>query len=114
MRLNDDSQSQVPAFERAADEALHAHYFLRLYVAGSTPRSIRALKNIRAICERYLPGRYDLEVIDLYQQPQRASQDDVLAVPTLVRREPGPLRRIIGDLSNPGRVLMGLDIPAPV
>lgn len=108
--MDETQQSKIESFEHAAEERRRARYLLRLYVAGSTRNSIRALENIRAICERYLAGRYELEVIDLYQQPQRARQDQVIAVPTLVRTEPQPSRRIIGDLSNPSRVLKGLEI----
>lgn len=102
---------QIEEFERASLEKRSAPYLLRLYITGSTPNSIRALQNIRAICERYLAGRYELEIVDLYQQPHQAGQDEVLAVPTLVRREPQPLRRVIGDLSNTAKVLTGLGIP---
>lgn len=86
------------------------HYVLRLYVAGQTPNSARAIVNIQKICEENLQGRYELEVIDLYQQPQLAQGEQIIAVPTLVRKLPEPLRRIIGDLSNTERVLVGLDI----
>ena len=85
-------------------------YTLRLYVAGMTPRSARALFNIKEICETHLNGRYDLRVIDLYQQPVLAKGDQIVAVPTLIRRLPTPLRRIIGDLSDRERVLIGLDL----
>jgi len=84
---------------------------LRLYVAGQTPNSVRAIANINKICEESLQGRrYELEVIDLYQQPQLAQGEQIIAVPTLVRKLPPPLRRIIGDLSDTERVLVGLDL----
>lgn len=83
---------------------------LRLYIAGQTPRSIAAFANLKRICEEHLAGRYRIEVIDLVQNPQLAAGDQILAVPTLVRRLPEPVRRIIGDLSNAERVLVGLDI----
>jgi circadian clock protein KaiB len=86
------------------------HYVLRLYVAGQTPKSLSAITNIKKICEENLQGRYELEVIDLYQQPQLAQGDQIIALPTLIRKLPPPLRRIIGDLSNTERVLVGLDI----
>lgn len=86
-------------------------YVLRLYVTGMTPRSTRAVENVRAICERYLRGRYDLEVIDVYQQPALAKCEQIVAAPTLIRKLPLPLRRVIGDLSDTGRVLLGLDLP---
>jgi circadian clock protein KaiB len=83
---------------------------LRLYIAGQTPRSTAAFANLKRICEAHLAGRYRIEVIDLIQSPQLAQGDQILAVPTLVRRLPEPIRRIIGDLSNTERVLVGLDI----
>ncbi len=87
---------------------------LRLYIAGQTPRSIAAFANLKRICEQHLAGRYRIEIIDLIQNPQLAAGDQILAVPTLVRRLPEPVRKIIGDLSNTERVLVGLDVrPAP-
>jgi circadian clock protein KaiB len=83
---------------------------LRLYVAGQTPRSIAALANLRQVCEERVPGKYQIEVIDLLKKPQLASGDQILAVPTLVRRLPQPIRKIIGDLSNKEKLLIGLDI----
>lgn len=85
-------------------------YNLRLYVAGQTPKSLTALANLKSICERHLAGRYRIEVIDLLENPQLAAGDQILAVPTLVRRLPEPLKRIIGNLSNMERVLVGLDL----
>jgi circadian clock protein KaiB len=93
-----------------AHAARDGHYNLRLYVAGQTPKSITALANLKNICEQHLTGRYRIEVIDLLQQPQLAAGDQILAVPTLVRRLPEPLKRIIGNLSNMERVLVGLDL----
>jgi circadian clock protein KaiB len=84
---------------------------LRLYVAGSTPQSSRAITNLKAICEANLPGRYALTVIDLYEQPARAREDQIIVAPTLVRQAPLPIRRIVGDLSNTARVLAALDLP---
>jgi circadian clock protein KaiB len=86
------------------------HYNLRLYVAGQTAKSITALANLKKICEEHLVGRYQIEVIDLLEHPQLAAGDQILAVPTLVRRLPEPLKRIIGNLSNMERVLVGLDL----
>ena len=83
---------------------------LRLYIAGQTPKSIKAFANLKKICEEHMPGRYRIEVIDLIQNPQLAAGDQILAVPTLVRRLPEPVRRIIGDLSHTDRVLVGLDL----
>ena len=85
-------------------------HILKLYVAGQSPKSIRAIANLKKICEENLHGRYELEVIDLYQQPQLAQGDQIIAVPTLIKQLPPPSRRIIGDLSDTERVLVGLDI----
>jgi circadian clock protein KaiB len=81
---------------------------LRLYVAGQSPKSLRAFANLKRLCDEHLAGRYDIEVIDLVEHPELARSDDILAIPTLVRRLPSPLRKIIGDLSNTERVLVGL------
>ncbi len=89
-------------------------WLLRLYVAGQSARSAAALRNLEAICERHLAGRYQIELIDLVEQPQLARGDQIVAVPTLVRRLPPPMKKIIGDLSNENRVLVGLDLrPQP-
>lgn len=85
-------------------------YVLRLYIAGQTPNSTQALKNLKRICHEYLNDRYELEVIDLYQQPQLAEGDQIVAVPTLIKQLPEPVSRIIGDLSNVEKVLVGLDL----
>lgn len=87
-----------------------ARWNLRLYVAGQTPRSMSAFKNLKNICEEYLKGKYHIEVIDLMENPTLARGDQILAIPTLVRKLPQPIRKIIGDLSNTERVLVGLDI----
>jgi circadian clock protein KaiB len=90
------------------------HYKLRLFITGTTPRSIRAIENMRRICEENLQGRYDLEVVDVYQNPEATRELQVVATPTLVKILPEPLRRIIGDLSDEERVLAGLDlVPVP-
>jgi circadian clock protein KaiB len=83
---------------------------LRLYVAGQTPKAVRAFENLRRICEEHLAGRYTIEVIDLLENPQLGKGDQILALPTLVRRLPEPIKKIIGDLSNAERVLVGLDL----
>jgi circadian clock protein KaiB len=104
-------RSSTPAFERALkDSTSREHYVLRLYVTGMTPRSIEAIDTIRSICEEHLQGRYDLEVIDIYQRPQLAKDEQIIAVPTLVKKLPAPLRRFIGNLSDEERVLLGLDL----
>lgn len=87
-----------------------AQYQLRLYIAGQTPRSIAAFTNLKTICDEHLKGRYELEIIDLLQKPLLARGDQILAIPTLVRRLPEPVKKIIGDLSNTERVLVGLDL----
>ena len=83
---------------------------LRLYVAGQTPKAVQAFANLRRICEEHLAGRYRIEVIDLLEDPQLGQGDQILALPTLVRRLPAPIKKIIGDLSNTERVLVGLDL----
>ena len=85
-------------------------YVLRLYVAGVTPRSIHAIENVKTVCETHLKGRYELQVIDIYQQPALAKGDQIIAVPTLIKKLPVPLRTLIGDLSDVERVLVGLDL----
>jgi circadian clock protein KaiB len=105
MRQNTPSSETEPAYEGQ---------ILRLYIAGQTPRSVKAFANLKKICEEHLTGKYRVEVIDLVQNPQLAAGDQILAVPTLVRRLPEPVRKIIGDLSNTDRVLVGLDLrPGP-
>jgi circadian clock protein KaiB len=86
------------------------HYLLRLYVTGTTPASSRAIEKVRGICEEYLRGRYDLEVIDIYQKPALAKDEQIIATPTLIKVLPAPLRRFIGDLSKMDKVLFGLDL----
>jgi circadian clock protein KaiB len=95
------------ASEESAD---HECYILRLYVAGMTSRSARAVDHVRAFCEKYLEGRYDLQVIDVYQQPALARSEQLIAAPTLIKKLPLPLRRLIGDMSNEDRILVGLDL----
>lgn len=85
-------------------------YILRLYVTGMTPRSAEAFSSIKAICEQHLHGRYDLEVIDIYKQPALARDEQIIAAPTLIKKLPAPLRRLVGNLSQEERVLFGLDL----
>jgi circadian clock protein KaiB len=85
-------------------------HVLRLYVTGSTPRSARSIFNIRKLCEERLSGRYKLEVIDIYQQPELAREEQIVAAPTLIKKLPLPLRKLVGDLSDQERVLVGLDL----
>ena len=98
------------AFELAARAPAADRYVLRLYVSGMTPRSARAVRNLQAICDEYLEGRYDLEVVDIYQQPVLTKGEQIIAAPTLIKKLPLPMRRIIGDMSNKERVLLGLDL----
>jgi circadian clock protein KaiB len=97
-------------FHEAAQTSESERYILRLYVTGMTPRSLRALKNLQTICDEYLKGRYDLEVIDIYQQPVLTKGEQIIAAPTLIKKLPLPMRRIIGDMSDRDRVLLGLDL----
>lgn len=105
---NNPSPDSSEWSEAASDET--GPYTLKLYVSGTTVRSLRAIRNLHTICEEHLQGRYDLEVIDLYQEPQRASTEQLVALPTLIKELPLPLSRIIGDLSDTERVLVGLDL----
>ena len=98
------------ALEQAGQTPRSERYLLRLYVTGMTSRSARAVDNLRAICDEHLEGRYDLEVIDIYQQPALAKGEQIIAAPTLIKKLPLPMRRIIGDMSNHERVLLGLDL----
>ena len=95
---------------RAPSRHISKAYQLRLYVAGQTPKSLAAFANLKKICEEHLAGQYEIEVIDLLKHPQLASGDQILAIPTLVRKLPEPIKKIIGDLSNTERVLVGLDL----
>ena len=102
------------AFEEALKTSHDQFYTLRLYVIGTSPQSVSAINNLKKICEEHLQGRYELEVIDLYQQPQLAQGEQIIASPTLIKKLPLPLRRVIGDMSNAERVLVGLDLrPRP-
>jgi circadian clock protein KaiB len=94
----------------AEDQPGIAEWQLRLYVAGQTAKSIAAFDNLKRVCEEHLPGRYSIEVVDLLVNPRLAAGDQILAVPTLVRKFPEPIRKIIGDLSNEERLLVGLDV----
>ena len=87
-----------------------AEYILRLYVTGSTPRSLRAISNLKRLCEQYLQDHYELQVIDIYKDPDAAREAQIIAAPTLIKRLPAPLRRFIGDLSNEQKLKVGLDI----
>jgi circadian clock protein KaiB len=105
-----EASSATPALAGGAREAKSDTFVLRLYVAGQTPRSIVAFANLKKICEEHLAGRYQIEVIDLMENPRLAHGDQILAIPTLVRKLPLPERKLIGDLSITERVLIGLDL----
>jgi len=98
------------AFAQTGQAPGGERYMLQLYVTGMTARSARAVDNLRAICDEHLEGRYDLEVIDIYQQPALTKGEQIIAAPTLIKKFPLPMRRLIGDLSNRQRVLLGLDL----
>lgn len=98
------------AFEKMLPGADKSRYLLRLYVTGATPRSARAIANVKQICDEYLPGAYRLDIIDLYQQPDLARTQDIVAAPTLIKEQPLPVRRVLGDMSMTERVLAGLGL----
>ena len=102
--------STTKTLESASKRAKKEKYVLRLYVAGTTPRSVEAIRNIAEICEEHLAGRCDLQVIDLYQQPVLAKGEQIIAAPTLIKKLPAPLRRLIGSLADKEKVLVGLDL----
>lgn len=106
----EESDALTASFEEAIAVGAQQHYRLRLFLAGATPRSIQALERLKHLCETYLQGRYELEVIDVYQAPSALGADNVVAIPTLVKQLPPPLRNIVGDLSDTEKVLKGLDI----
>ena len=103
-------QDATAAFELMLNETGQGSYVLRLYVAGMTPNSQRAIENVKKICEEHMQGRFELEIIDIYQQPIFAKEGQIVAVPTLVKELPPPLRKFIGDLSQTERILAGLDL----
>jgi circadian clock protein KaiB len=106
----DNTTVRTGALENVAADAPDPDYVLRLYVTGQTPRSVLAIDNMRRICAEHLSDRYTLEVIDIYQNPEACQQQQIIAAPTLIKVLPHPLRRIIGDLSNTEKVLVGLDL----
>jgi circadian clock protein KaiB len=97
-------------FEKAIAKPDKSKYVLRLYVTGMTPRSTRAIENVRKLCEEHLTGRYELDVIDIYQQPILAKGEQIIATPTLIKKLPLPLRKVIGDMSDSERFLLGIDL----
>jgi circadian clock protein KaiB len=103
-------KSTTEEFEHSLQEEGNEVYVLRLYITGMTPKSTRAIQNIKKICEENLKGRYELEVIDIYQQPMLARDEQIIATPTLIKKLPLPLRKLIGDMSDKERILLGLDL----
>jgi circadian clock protein KaiB len=103
-------KDSTKSFEKGLRKSLKEKYILRLYVTGMTPKSTRAVENLKKICDEDLKGRCDLEVIDIYQKPMLAEGEQIIAVPTLIKKLPLPVRRFIGDLSDAERILLGLDL----
>ncbi len=101
---------QTAAFENALKQEARERYVLRLYVTGATPRSLKAIDNLKRLCEAHLKGRYSLEVVDVYQSPVLAKGEQIIAAPTLIKYLPVPLRRFIGDMAATDRILLGLDL----
>jgi circadian clock protein KaiB len=109
-KKEDKPKDKREAFENAVNDLKKGNYVLRLFVTGTTAKSMRAISNIKKICEEYLKGRYELEVIDLYQYPKLAKGEQIIAVPTLVKKLPSPIRKLVGEFSDREKVLFGLDI----
>jgi circadian clock protein KaiB len=105
-----DKKSSTEKFDLSVSGLSKDKYILRLYITGATSRSVLAITNLKKICEEYLEGRYELEVIDLYQNPRLAKDEQIIAAPTLIKKLPLPFRRIIGDMSNKEKVLLGLEL----
>jgi len=105
-----ERKSTAEEFDQSLQEAGNEEYVLSLYITGITPKSTRAVQNIKKICEENLKGRYELEVIDIYQQPTLAKINQIIAAPTLIKKLPLPLRKLIGDMSDKERILAGLDL----
>ncbi|HEX2395694.1 MAG TPA: circadian clock KaiB family protein [Bacteroidales bacterium] len=110
MRRKIIQEDSAAKYEEQLNRKIGEQYLLKLYVSGSSPQSIRAIYNLKKICEEKLKGRYILEIIDLYQKPEVAKEVNLIAAPTLIKRLPLPIRRVIGDMSNADRVLVGLDV----
>ena len=103
-------KTSTSEFEKAAAMPKRAKYVLRLYVTGMTPKSTRAIANVQKFCEKYLEGAYELKVIDIYQQPQLAKGEQIIATPTLIKQLPLPFRKLIGDMSDTEKFLVGIDL----
>lgn len=103
-------KTSTEEFEKVATKPDRATYVLRLYVTGLTPKSILAISNVQRLCEKHLAGYYELKVIDIYQQPKLAKEEQIIAIPTLIKKHPLPVRRLIGDMSDTERFLVGIDL----
>jgi len=110
MKTEPDPGADTAAFEQALKQTGDVHYVLRLYLTGHTSRSINAVQAVKKLCEEHLAGRYELEIVDLCQHPELAQAAQIIAAPTLVKEMPPPLRRLIGDLTDPDRVLVALNL----
>ena len=110
----DDPKDSIRAFEEALEKAERDRYVLRLYIAGMNPKSMAAVENIRRICDEQLPGKCQLDVIDIYQQPILAMNGQIVAAPTLVKELPTPLKKLVGSMADTDRVLIGLDLQSRV
>jgi len=108
--MDDSKWKDDQEVEKAMQEQETRHYVLRLYVAGLTKKSLRAIENLKKICQEHLQGRYELEVVDIYQQPDLAKGEQIIAAPTLIKELPPPLRRFIGDMSQTEKILVGLEL----
>ena len=106
------NKNATERFEQALKDSTDQVYILRLFVTGMTPNSMRAIENIKHICKEYLDNRFELEIIDIYQKPELARKEQIIAAPTLIKKLPPPLRRLIGDLSDIDQALIGLDLVA--
>jgi circadian clock protein KaiB len=110
MKKKEKILADIKEFDISVKKSKSEKYLLKLYVTGLTPQSVRAIDNLKEICESYLKGRYCLEIIDLYKNPSLAKGEQIIAAPTLIKKLPLPIRRIIGDMSNTERLLVGLDL----
>jgi circadian clock protein KaiB len=113
MEIKKTRKDNIAEFEEALERSTSDVYILRLYVSGVSPKSIRAIHNVKKICQEYLAGRYQLEIIDVYEKPKLAAGEEIIAVPTLIKKLPAPLRRLIGDMSNIKAFLLGMDLVPP-
>jgi circadian clock protein KaiB len=108
--LDPDTQATLEEFESLVAELASPKYAFRLFVSGATPRSAAAIASVRRICEQHLPGKYELEVVDIYQQPEETRKAQIVAAPTLIKELPFPVQRFVGDMSNSERIIVGLNL----